>query len=51
MTKPKKIKIKYVQVKTNPEETQRRLDKTFDILFNEVDNFTAKHGIIKNKSK
>lgn len=45
------MKIKYVQVKTSPEEIQRRIDKVFDILFNEVNNFTAKHGVIKNKDK
>ena len=38
MPKLKKMKIKYVQIKADPEEIQRRLDKAYDILFNETYN-------------
>jgi hypothetical protein len=36
MAKSKMIKIKYTQVKAEPEEIQRRLDKAFNILFSET---------------
>jgi hypothetical protein len=46
MSKPKKLKIKYVQAKADPEEIQRRLSRAYDVLFNEVDKLTIKHGLI-----
>jgi len=36
MTNPKKIKIKYTQVKTDPEIIEQHINEAFDILFNET---------------
>lgn len=46
MPKLRKLKIKYVQTKADPEEIQRRLSMAYDVLFNEVDKLTILHGPI-----